>query len=71
LITGDFTHEGDERAYQLLLEQLNRLACTFFLAARQSRSHVAPMSSTANHERLHTKQIILQHWQVLAYWTAT
>src|SRR6478752_390734 len=25
LVTGDLTHEGDERAYRLLLEQLNRL----------------------------------------------
>ena len=64
LITGDLTHEGDERAYQLLLEQLNRLPVPFFWLPG-NHDHIAPMSITANHERLHTKQIILQHWQIL------
>ena len=63
LITGDLTHEGDERAYQLLLEQLNRLPVPFFWLPG-NHDHIAPMSITANHERLHTKQIILQHSKI-------
>src|SRR6478736_879888 len=33
LVTGDLTHEGDERAYRLLLEQLDRLPVPFFWLA--------------------------------------
>ncbi|MBP8029912.1 MAG: metallophosphoesterase, partial [Pseudomonadales bacterium] len=64
LVTGDLTHEGDERAYTLLLEQLNRLPVPFFWLPG-NHDHTGPMGSTANHERLHTKQIILQDWQIL------
>jgi Icc protein len=64
LVTGDLTHEGDERAYTLLLEQLNRLPVPFFWLPG-NHDHTGPMGSTANHERLHTKQIILHDWQIL------
>jgi 3',5'-cyclic-AMP phosphodiesterase len=64
LVTGDLTHEGDERAYKLLLEQLHRLSMPFFWLPG-NHDHIGPMGSTASHERLHTKQIILRHWQIL------
>ncbi|MCC7516506.1 MAG: 3',5'-cyclic-AMP phosphodiesterase [Pseudomonadales bacterium] len=64
LITGDLTHEGDERAYRLLLEQLDRLPMPFFWLPG-NHDHLAPMASTANHERLHCKQITTPHWQIL------
>lgn len=64
VVTGDLTHEGDERAYQLLLKQLHRLTVPFFWLPG-NHDHTAPMGNTASHERLHTKQIILKDWQIL------
>ena len=64
LVTGDLTHEGDERAYRLLLEQLEQLPAPYFWLPG-NHDHNAPMISTANHERLHSKQILLDHWQIL------
>lgn len=64
LITGDLTHEGDERAYRLLLQQLQRLPMPFFWLPG-NHDHLAPMVSTASNERLNSKQILTKHWQIL------
>jgi Icc protein len=64
LVTGDLTHEGDERAYSLLLTQLERLSAPFFWLPG-NHDHVAPMAAIANSECLNAKQIILQNWQIL------
>jgi len=64
LITGDLTHEGDERAYRLLQEQLQRLPMPFFWLPG-NHDHLAPMANTANSERQQAKQLLLQNWQIL------
>ncbi len=64
LVTGDLTHEGDERAYRLLLQQLEQLPAPFFWLPG-NHDHLAPMASIGTHDRLRTKQIILPHWQIL------
>ena len=64
LITGDLTHEGDERAYRLLQEQLNRLPMPFFWLPG-NHDHLAPMANTASSERQQAKQLLLQNWQIL------
>lgn len=64
LVTGDLTHEGDERAYQLLLAQLDRLPAPYFWLPG-NHDHLAPMASIGSDNRLRTKQIILPHWHIL------
>lgn len=64
LVTGDLTHEGDERAYYLLMEKLEQLPAPYFWLPG-NHDHVEPMAAVGNHERLRTKQIILPHWQIL------
>lgn len=64
LVTGDLTHEGDERAYRLLLSQLERLPAPYFWLPG-NHDHLAPMASIGSEQRLRTKQIILPHWQIL------
>lgn len=64
LVTGDLAHEGDERAYRLLLTQLERLPVPFFWLPG-NHDHVAPMTTSTSHDRLTTKRIILQNWQIL------
>ena len=64
LVTGDLTHEGDDRAYRRLLEQLHLLPAPFFWLPG-NHDHIAPMASASPDERLRTKQILLPHWQIL------
>lgn len=64
LITGDLTHEGDERAYRLLQEQLSRLPMPYFWLPG-NHDHLAPMASTAKHEQQNAKQIVAQNWLIL------
>ena len=64
LITGDLTHEGDERAYKILLAKLEQLPAPFFWLPG-NHDHSEPMGSVGNQDRLRTKQILLPHWQIL------
>jgi Icc protein len=64
VVTGDLTHEGDARAYQSLLEQLEKLPAPYFWLAG-NHDHLQFMLEVGTNERLRTKQIILPHWQIL------
>lgn len=64
LVTGDLTHEGDERAYHLLQEQLHRLPMPFFWLPG-NHDHLAPMTSTAVNAHQQSKQLLTQNWQIL------
>lgn len=64
LVTGDLTHDGDERSYQLLMEQLARLQKPCFWLPG-NHDHAQIMQAVANSEELRTKQIVLPHWQIL------
>lgn len=64
LVTGDLTHEGDDRAYRLLLGQLETLPVPYFWLPG-NHDHQQNMVAVGSNERLRTKQIVLPHWQIL------
>lgn len=64
LLTGDLTHDGEPEAYQLLQALLEPLAIPWFwLPGNHDLS--AAMAQAATHTRLASKQILLDHWQLL------
>ncbi len=64
MVTGDLTHEGDARAYQSLMGQLEKLPAPYFWLAG-NHDHFRFMLEVGAPERLRTKQIMLPHWQIL------
>lgn len=64
LATGDLTQNGDKRAYQLLLSQLNKLSAPFFWLPG-NHDNPAVMMAASDRKRLRCKQIMTTHWQIL------
>jgi Icc protein len=64
VLTGDLTHEGEEAAYRLLLEQFDHTKLPYYWLPG-NHDHDAAMLRAGPAEHLRTKQVLLADWQIL------